>query len=68
MSKKKYIPQAGDVCEFETSNFSKIEVMIVSPEPTEQGDYLAMEETHLQLNSGCTWRCHINNLKLIYRP
>lgn len=66
--KTKYQPKAGDVCEYNSNIFDKIEVMIVSPKPTYQGDYLAIQAIDLELNSGYIWRCHINNLKLIYRP
>ena len=64
MSKKKYTPQAGDVCEWNDK-----EVLIISPEPTEKGCFIAYEEIDfIDKSLDLVWHCELSKLKLIYQP
>jgi len=66
MSNKNYTPEAGDVCD--VGGISN-EVLIISPEPTSDGSYIAYDA--LDFERGLKyppWYCDINDLKLIYRP
>ena len=67
MKKTNYTPQAGDVCEW-TYKKEKKEVIILSPELTSEGNYIAMDKYDIKLKDSMFWYCHINDLKLIYRP
>jgi len=69
MKKTKYTPQAGDVCEWFNRWTGKIvQMMIVSPEPTENGYYLALDDEDLIYENYVHWFMFIDELKLIYRP
>jgi len=66
MKKTKYTPQAGDVCDI--GGISD-EVLIISPEPTSDGCYIAYDVLDFEVGLKYPpWYCDINELKLIYRP
>jgi len=68
MSKKKYTPQAGDVCEW-TYDGQIIEVMIISPIKNEHDCYEGFGLDHIYgILLSNPWNCGIDQLKLIYRP
>ena len=64
---KEYTPQAGDVCEWTYLGYIR-EVIICSPEKTQDGNYIALDQYDLEYLNHNHWYCHINDLKLIYRP
>jgi len=69
MKKTKYQPKAGDVCEwFNRWTGKMVQMMIVSPEPTERGFYLALDNYDLDNDNYVHWFMFIDELKLIYRP
>ena len=65
--KSKYQPKAGDVCEWIHCGYIR-EVIICSPEKTIDGNYIALDQYDIEYSNHNYWYCHINDLKLIYRP
>lgn len=71
MSKKKYTPQAGDVCEYKGATGNKYELLVCSPIIIDPFIPFVIAYDKIDFErSNCEsfWRCDINDLKLIYRP
>lgn len=64
---KKYIPQAGDLCEWDFNGL-KFDVIIVSSEKNEDDVYEGFSQEHLKFILSDLWQCELKDLTLICRP